>query len=59
MQKFKTADGEGLRMMIESNLPNIGNERVKEEIINLLKEVLPNARVQDFRADDRTTAQAI
>jgi hypothetical protein len=43
MQKFKTADGEGLRRLIEDNLVNFTNERVKAEIMILMKEVLPNA----------------
>jgi predicted phosphodiesterase len=42
MQKFKTADGEGLRRLIEDNLANFTNERVKTEIMILMKEVLSN-----------------
>ncbi len=45
LQKFKTADGEGLRKLIADNLPTLGSERVKSEIIALLKEVLPNAQI--------------
>jgi hypothetical protein len=40
MQKFRTEDGEGLRRLIEQNLPGISNERVKTEIQNLMNEVL-------------------
>jgi hypothetical protein len=40
MQKFRTPDGEGLRRLIESNLPGIADERVKIEIQNLMNEVL-------------------
>jgi predicted phosphodiesterase len=43
MQKFKTADGEGLRRLIEDNLSKFPNERVRSEISILMKEVLPNA----------------
>jgi len=43
MQKFKTADGEGLRRLIEDNLSKFPNERVRTEISILMKEVLPNA----------------
>jgi hypothetical protein len=42
MQKFKTADGEGLRRLITDNLNNLDNERVKREILILLQEVLPH-----------------
>jgi predicted phosphodiesterase len=40
MQKFRTKDGEGLRRLIEENLPLIANDRVKIEIQNLMNEVL-------------------
>lgn len=40
MQKFKTADGEGLRRLIAQNLPSLGREQVKNEIMELLNEVL-------------------
>jgi predicted phosphodiesterase len=43
MQKFKTADGEGLRRLIEDNLSKFTNDRVKAEILILMKEVLPHA----------------
>ena len=43
MQKFKTADGEGLRRLIEDNLGTFANERVRSEITRLMMEVLPNA----------------
>lgn len=43
MQKFKTADGEGLRRLIEDNLSKFPNERVRSEIMLLMKEVLSNA----------------
>jgi predicted phosphodiesterase len=44
MQKFKTADGEGLRRLIEDNLATFTNERVRTEIMTLMKEVLSSAR---------------
>ncbi|HEX4123917.1 MAG TPA: metallophosphoesterase [Tepidisphaeraceae bacterium] len=50
MQKFKTADGEGLRRLIEENLAKFTNERVKAEIINLMKEVLPHANANSQAA---------
>lgn len=56
MQKFKTSDGEGLCGLIESNLARFSNDRVKREILVLLKEVLPHARVQDAGRNDRATA---
>lgn len=59
MQKFKTSEGEGLRRLIEANLPRFSNERVKAEILVLLKEVLPNARIQETDGDHRATAQAL
>ncbi|HEY8746693.1 MAG TPA: metallophosphoesterase [Tepidisphaeraceae bacterium] len=43
MQKFKTADGEGLRRLIEDNLSTFANERVRTEITTLMNEVLSNA----------------
>jgi predicted phosphodiesterase len=43
MQKFKTADGEGLRQLIEGNLSTCANERVKKEIMLLMQEVLSHA----------------
>ncbi|MDP9176026.1 MAG: metallophosphoesterase [Planctomycetota bacterium] len=52
MQKFKTADGEGLRRLIEDNLPKFTNERVKSEILILMKEVLPNASTSNQITDD-------
>jgi DNA repair exonuclease SbcCD nuclease subunit len=59
MQKFKTSEGEGLRRLIETNLPRFSDERVKKEILILLKEVLPNARIQEAGRDDRATAKAL
>ena len=59
MQKFKTFEGEGLRRLIEANLSSFSNDRVKTEILNLLKEVLPNARIQDSISHDRATTQAV
>jgi len=50
MQKFKTADGEGLRRLIEDNLPNFTNERVKAEILILMREVLPHAGTSNQNA---------
>jgi DNA repair exonuclease SbcCD nuclease subunit len=40
MQKFRTEDGEGLRRLIEQNLPDIPDQRVRIEIQNLMNEVL-------------------
>ncbi|HZL34530.1 MAG TPA: metallophosphoesterase [Tepidisphaeraceae bacterium] len=59
MQKFKTSDGEGLCRLIEANLPRLSNERVRQEIVNLLKEVLPNARTPEPRAGDRAVTETI
>ena len=59
MQKFKTSEGEGLRRLIEANLPHFSNERVRKEILVLLKEVLPHAGIQEAAGDDRAVAQAL
>jgi predicted phosphodiesterase len=40
MQKFRTKDGEGLRRLVEENLPCISNEKTRTEIEKLLSEVL-------------------
>ena len=59
MQKFKTSDGEGLRTLIAANLPAFTNERTRREILLLLKEVLPHARIEALDGNHRATAQAI
>lgn len=59
MQKFKTADGQGLCRLIESNLDRFSNERVKIEIQKLLQEVLPHAELSPTPADDRAAPQTV
>ena len=43
LQQCRTSGGEGLRDFLHKNLPNIENQRVRDEIVLLSKEVLEHA----------------